>query len=331
MTKKLVRSVIAAMFLLSAVSRAQSVDELKKCVAFVFGRVHMKGPDGALVRGPDGQPIVLEGPLGTAFFVGYPDSRAGEGYAFGYVVTAKHVLRDADGNYPKNVKLRVNLAAPQTDSDLTFGEIKVTDDSGRLLWFDDKDDPQNDVAVLPTMPDPKLIDFKWIPLGMFTDSDFLKKRNVEEGDAVYLLGLMPQYYGEKRNYPVVRRGTLALLTDEAIQTGPDTRQHAYLAELASWPGNSGAPVFLNLAGFRNGSIIGGTDFHLLGLMLGYFSNVVRADIVDTRSVVGGDPSNIGISFILPASTIRKVLDSAPLRQLRDQAIKAVPPAPVKPQ
>jgi hypothetical protein len=124
---------------------------------------------------------------------------------------------------------------------------------------------------------------------------------------------------------VVRRGTLALLTDETIQTGPDTRQHAYLAELASWPGNSGAPVFLNLAGIRNGSIIGGTDFHLLGLMLGYLSNLRQANIVDTRTVVGGDPSNIGISFILPASTIRKVLDSAPLQQLRDQGIKAPQP------
>jgi hypothetical protein len=62
---------------------------------------------------------------------------------------------------------------------------------------------------------------------MFSDTDFLKKQNVQEGDSVYLFRLMPQYYGEKKNYPVVRRGTLALLTDEAIQTGPDTRQHAY--------------------------------------------------------------------------------------------------------
>lgn len=240
-------------------------------------------------------------------------------------MTAKHVLKDVDGAYLKKVKLRVNLVTPQTNSDLTFGEVAVTDDSGKLLWYDDKEDPQNDVAIFPGMPDTKLIDFKGVPVGMFADTALLRGRSVTEGDSVYLFGLMPQYYGEKKNYPVVRRGSLALLTDEAIQTGPDTRQHVYLAELASWPGNSGAPVFLNLSGLRNGAIIGGSDFHLLGLMLGYFSNMRQADIVETRSVVGGDPSNIGISYILPAAAIRKVLDSAPLQQLRDQTIKALPP------
>jgi|HubBroStandDraft_6_1064221.scaffolds.fasta_scaffold50928_2 hypothetical protein len=319
--------IIAIALLLCTSAVGQSIDDLKKCVAFVFGRVHVKSADGTLASGPNGQPLLLEMPLGTAFFVGYPDPRGGSDYLFGYLVTAKHVLKDVDGNYLKSVKLRVNLITPQTNSDLTFGEIPVTDDAGKLLWFEDKDDPQNDVAVLPALPDIKLIEFKVIPIAMFADSDLLHKRSVQEGDSVYLFGLMPQYYGEKRNYPVVRRGTLALMTDEAIQTGPDTRQHAYLAELASWPGNSGAPVFLNLSGLRNGTITGGSDFHLLGLMLGYFSNVRQANIVEARSIAGGDPSNIGISFILPASTIRKVLDSTPLQQMRDSAIKSLP-API---
>jgi hypothetical protein len=244
MTRKQLVSILVTILALSVGAGAQSVSELKKCVAFVFGQVHTKGPDG--------KPVTLETPLGTAFFVGYPDPRGGPDYSFGYIVTAKHVLRDADGTYLKSVKLRVNLIKAQTDSDLTFGEIRVADDLGRLVWFDDKEDPQNDIVVAPIVPDIKLIDFKVVPIGMFADSDLLKKRDVQEGDSVYLFGLMPQYYGEKKNYPVVRRGTLALLTDEAIQTAPDARQHAYLAELASWPGNSGAPVFPNLAGIRNG-------------------------------------------------------------------------------
>jgi hypothetical protein len=95
--------------LLPVTASAQSVDELKKCVAFVFGRIHVKASDGSLVRGPDGQPVVVEMPLGTAFFVAYPDARGGSNYTFGYIVTAKHVLKDADGTYLKSLKLRVNL------------------------------------------------------------------------------------------------------------------------------------------------------------------------------------------------------------------------------
>jgi hypothetical protein len=289
MIKPTLRYLAAALILMLGMAHAQSVDELKKCVAFVFGRVHVKAPDGTLMRGPDGQPVMLQIPLGTAFFIGYPDKRGGENYTFGYVVTAKHVLKDVDGTYLKSVEFRVNLLKPQTDSDLTLGEIRVSDDAGRLLWFEDKNDPQNDVAIAPGMPNVNLIDFKLVPTSMFADEDLLKKRSVHEGDPVYLFGLMPQYYGEKKNYPVVRKGSLALLTDEAIQTGPETRQHAYLAELASWPGNSGAPVFLNLGGFRDGTIMSGNDFHLLGLMLGYFSNVRPADIVDSRTGFWGRP------------------------------------------
>ncbi len=174
---------------------------------------------------------------------------------------------------------------------------------------------------MPLQPDFNKLDIKLIPVELFADDELLHKQNVTEGDSLYLFGLMPQYYGDRKNYPVVRKGSLALLTDELIQTGPNTKQHTYLAEMGSWPGNSGAPVFLNLGGFRNNGIIGGSNFHLIGLMLGYFSNMRQAEIVDTRAVVGGDPSNIGISFILPASTIRKVLDSPALQQLRDADIK----------
>lgn len=267
--------------------------------------------------------MVLEGPLGTAFFVWYPDARGGSDYGFGYLVTAKHVLKDADGRYLKSVKIRVNLLKANADSDLGLGEVPVADDSGKLLWFDDQDDPQNDVAVLPALPDMGLVDFKTVPVGMFADTGLLQGRRVHEGDSLYLFGLMPQYYGEKRNYPIVRRGTLALLTDETIQTGPNTRQHVYLAELASWPGSSGAPVFLDLGGVRSGRLGFGSEYHLLGLMLGYFSNTRQADVVESRTVTAVDPSNIGISFVLPAATIRKVLDSDPLQRRRDEAIKAL--------
>lgn len=311
--------VLVVIFFLSQTALiAQSIGDLKKCVVFLFGQIHTQGPDG--------KRITLEMPLGTGFFVSYPDPRGGREYSFGYLVTAKHVLRDSDGAYLKAVSVRANLLKPTGDSDLATTEIAVTDNSGHLLWFEDKDDPQNDVVLTPGIPDPRLVEFKMVPVGMFADTNLLRERNVQEGDSVYLLGLMPQYYGKNKNYPVVRRGALALLTDEPIQTGPDTRQHAYLAELASWPGNSGAPVFLDLAGFRGGSMMLGSEYHLLGLMLGFFSNLRQANIVESRSIVGGDPSNIGISFILPAPTIRKVLDSGPLQKLRDEAIKSLVPA-----
>jgi Trypsin-like peptidase domain len=305
LVKRVLWAVLWSFLALTSNSRAQTIDELKKCVGFVFGRVHIKGADGQMAKDEHGVPIILEMPLGTAFFVLYPDKRGGDNYGFVYVVTAKHVLKDVDDTYLKSVKVRLNLKEPESNTDVGFGEIPVADGDGKLLWFDDHDDSQNDVAVFPLLPDTNKVDFKAVSVDMFADLDLMRRENVTEGDSVYLFGLMPQYYGEKKNYPVVRKGSLALLTEEAIKTGPNTRQHAYLAEMGSWPGNSGAPVFLNLGGFRNNGIQVGSSFRLLGLMLGFFSNMRQAEIVDTRTVVGGDPSNIGISLSFPLRPFAK--------------------------
>jgi hypothetical protein len=47
-----------------------------------------------------------------------------------------------------------------------------------------------------------------------------------------------------------------MMTDEEIDTlaGP---QKLFIAELQSWPGNSGSPVFLSLGGVRGSVIIAG--------------------------------------------------------------------------
>jgi hypothetical protein len=305
---------------LGSFTYCQTVEEMKKCVAFLFGQVHAPAPVGSILRDQTGRPVLLEMPLGTAFFVSYPDKRGGEDYSFFYLVTAKHVLKDADGGFLKSITIRLNMVKSENGSSVGSAEVPVTDPSGKLLWFEDKDDPQNDVVLTPLLPDQQKASFKAVPVQMFADANLLTTQHVTEGDSVYLFGLMPQYYGEKRNYPVVRKGSLALITDEEIKTGPDLRQHVYLAELGSWPGNSGAPVFLNFSGLRGSEFIGSSRFFLLGLMLGYFSNLREADLIETRTVLGGDPSNIGISYILPASTIRKVLESVDAQHARDEEI-----------
>ena len=66
----------------------------KKVVAFAFGVTHPRMPNGAPVLGPENKPLEVDGPLGTVFFVFYPDSRLGSDKGFGYLVTAKHVLKD---------------------------------------------------------------------------------------------------------------------------------------------------------------------------------------------------------------------------------------------
>jgi hypothetical protein len=86
--------------------RAQEIIEQKKSMAFAFGTIHPRNADGTPIKGPSAKPLEVDGALGTVFFVGYPDARGGPDYAFIYVVTAKHVLKDTGGG---SLNLGTNL------------------------------------------------------------------------------------------------------------------------------------------------------------------------------------------------------------------------------
>jgi hypothetical protein len=315
-----VQRTAALAILLPALLSAQEITPQKKIVAFAFGVTHPRNPDGTAILGPANRPLVLDGPLGTAFFVSYPDSRGGSDFGFAYLVTAKHVLKDADGSFLKEIRLRLNLLSPTGPQACDFiTGIPVSDEKGNLIWFHD-DDEAVDVAAFPLLPDMKKFDFKMLPISMFVDDAKLRSRQVAEGDALYFIGLMTQYYGESKNYPVVRRGTLALMTDEKIDT-PTGRQRAFIAELPSWPGNSGSPVLLNLGGMRGSTIVAGSDLSFLGILSGSFLNRFKATMLDAQTVVGGNDLNTGISFIVPAERVKAVLDSPKAQAIRDAEIQ----------
>jgi hypothetical protein len=295
----------------------QDISEQKKTVAFVFGTVHPRNSDGTPMKTADGKPLAIEQPLGTAFFVLYPDLRGGPDYGFMYLVTAKHVLKDADGRFLKDIKLRVNLKDGSRAVFITG--IPVSDSNGKLTWFQDTNDAV-DVAAIPLLPDQHKVDFKAIPRALFVDGATITSQKVTEGDALYFIGLMTQYYGESKNYPVVRRGTLALMTDEQIET-PTGLQKAFIAELASWPGNSGSTVFLSLSGLRQGGLALGTNLKFLGILSGSFLNKFKGTMLEA-TVVEGNDLNTGISFIVPAASVEAVLDSAAAQGSRDAQIQA---------
>ena len=302
--KQLVWALLAVLAFLSfqEVVIAQSLAEQKAAVTFIFGTVHPLNADKTPVKDAKGNPIELEMPLGTGFFVSYPDPRGGPDYSFVYLVTAKHVLRDFSGTFLPKLKLRLNLKSPSEQTGFDFiTEVPVRNKNGDLLWFHTEKET-DDLAVLPILPDRQKFDFKAIPISMFVDDASLKSDAVEEGDNLYFIGLMAQYYGSTRNYPVIRRGTLGLMTDEKIST-PTGMQKVFIAQLESWPGNSGSPVLLNLGGLRSNSIYAGSKLRLLGILEGNFLNKIAGSVVGNPGVTmtNGNDFNTGISFIVPAS------------------------------
>jgi hypothetical protein len=304
-----------------------AIAQQKETIAFIFGDVHPLNPDGTPKLDANHKPVVLEMPLGTGFFVTELDSRAGPGFGFTYLVTAKHVLRDFDGTFLRTVNARVNLKSPKGDSQVEFmRDIPVSSARGKLLWYHGPNEADEAVAI-DFLPNKELIDFRTIPTSMFVDEAMLKSSDVEEGDTIYFIGLMAQFYGSKKNFPVVRRGTLAMMTDEDVPspTGP---RRVFVAELQSWPGNSGSPVFLSLGGLRHGGIMTGENLRFLGILLGNFVNRIPATVVVGQQ--SDEPANVGVSLIIPAMQLTDILDSAEAQSYRDAEIKRFLKAPKSP-
>jgi hypothetical protein len=321
-------------FALALVSKAQvgmaqsimghSINEQKKAVVFIFGTIHPLNPDKSAMMDASGNRAAVNVPLGTGFFVAYADRRRRPNHDFSYLVTAKHVLLDVDGTFLPSVTIRLNLQSAAADSDFGFiRDIPVTDAQGNLLWLHSEDQAE-DVVVLPLSPDQHEFDFTTISTGMFLNDRALNSGAVAEGDDLYFIGLMEQYYGTKRNYPLVRRGTLALLTDEYIDT-PSGRQKIFIADLQSWPGNSGSPVFI-LGGRRDRPIVAGSNFGFLGMIVASFLNRFTVPLngeQPARQLETGDRANTGVTCIVPAAVIEKVLDSAPAQEDRDTRIRSL--------
>jgi len=282
----------------------------------VYGDSHIKDPK-------TGKIIHIKGALGTAFFVGYQDK---SGELFAYAVTAKHVLRDELTNkYLDSVALRVNL---KDRNDVGVYPIPVSDSNGNLLWFTDKDDPDADIAIASRHPPQNEAAWKHIDFPSFCDAEFLKKHNVTEGESAYLFGLLPQFTGTHKNYPVVRRGSIALISEEPLPIKANdkvVKEKLYVLDLPAWPGQSGSPVFLSLGGVGpNGSFTQGVAFYLLGIMLAYQQNIIPFDIIDQQpadSLSIGTNENIGISYVLPSDEIVKILNSKEAQDARGEELK----------
>ena len=333
-------------------SNERRITQQKKAVVFIFGAIHPLNPDKTPLTDENGNRVVVEVPLGTGFFVSYEDRRAGSNCRFSCLVTAKHVLQDADGSFLPRVAIRLNLKTLRQDeqnqdaqaqdwqtqhSGVGFiSNIPVTDAQGNLLWLH-SEDPAQDAVALPLSPDQREFDFETIPVGMFVNDRSLNDRSFKkqsfneqslnsgamaEGDDLYFIGLMTQYYGIKRNYPLVRRGTVALLTDENIDT-PTGPQRVIIAELESWPGNSGSPVFL-LRSLRDVSRTRSKGSNLVGMIVGSFLNRFSVPVNSSMGrLEAGDAANTGMTSIVPASVIERILDSLPAQQERDARLRGL--------
>ena len=298
-TNKLSRSISTVILLVcilrGIVIAAPMPSEVKSVVAFVY----VTGNDGNLV------------PNGTGFLVGVENPSDPNIFAV-YMVTAKHVLYK-----PKTTKFfdKVYIRLNKKDGSSEFVTTPIKP-KGRKRTVFVHNDSSVDIAVIPFLPNRAKFDFQILPDNMITTKETYKELKIREGSDVFFTGLFAPYPGAERNYPVVRFGRVALVTDEKIEW-KKKQMDLYLIEIGSYGGNSGAPVFFYLGSDREPGnlIVSSPILKLAGVMQGTFLDAHEIKVAETKKVPYA-LSSMGIAAVVPGYKLHEILFSKELKKKR---------------
>jgi len=248
---------------------------------------------------------------GTGFFV--VTQKPDKSITHGYLVTAKHVLKpdpEKDAYYPE-----IFLRLSKRSGGIEGIRLALHGKGKNKTIFTHKDETV-DIAVVPVLPKLEMYDFKVITLDLLVTRSEFKKLNIGEGADVFFTGMFTPHLGKEQNYPIMRFGRIALISDEKIQFMKKERD-LLLVDTFSFGGNSGSPVFVYLGAERQpGSlIIGPPLLKLVGIMSGtYQKGIPIKDIQTDTAQVSFD--NMGIAAVVPAEHLKEILLSDELKNLR---------------
>lgn len=249
---------------------------------------------------------------GTGFFIGARKNPSDSVY-YVNLVTAKHVLKPDINKkeFYKTVFVRLNKKVGEPE----YLRLDLYPEGKNKNVFVHAD-TSVDIAVIPALPDDKIYDFVFMPDDIMTTKDDFKTLKITEGSNVFFTGMFTPYTGEHKNYPIVRFGKVALITEEKI-LWDGIKTDLYLIESSSYGGNSGSPVFFFLGVEREpGSLfIGNPVLKLAGIMKGSFNDVKPIKVVETRAVPVSI-SNMGISAVVPAYKLYELLYSEEMKLYR---------------
>lgn len=289
------KTILITAFLICFTSFGQGIPtEVKKVVGFIY----KKNDDGKLVAN------------GTGFFVGVSDST--KQITSVNFVTAKHVIKNKEtDSFLDTIYIRLN----RKDSLSEIRNLPLYLKGPKKNVFSHKDKTV-DIAVIPVGPDPILFDYLTLPSDLLTNKKSFKELNIREGTDVFFTGMFTPFLGDKRIYPIVRFGRVALITEEKIPWDKEMT-NLYLVESSSFGGNSGSPVFFYLGTDRGGGglFVGTPELKLAGIMKGYFGENSPIKIIETQKIPVSD-RNLGIAAVVPSYFLEEILFGEEMKKRR---------------
>jgi len=256
--------------------------------------------------------------VGTGFIVRVLEPRLfdkmGKEAGYNYLVTNRHVVQPGieDGHPCRTISQSIVGNHKSPDGKLHMLPVSVPIAG---TWEFPQDDAV-DLAATNFLGDEKDWDFQVLDDSMFVTGAMLDHEDVAEGDPVLFAGLFVQYVGGSKLEPIVRSGIVAMLPRDLIDTTLKKPGHVVLAELHSFGGNSGSPVFAQVPVSR-GSLA--FNYKFLGVVAGEVYETNELTLQITTSYKGDIKANSNISMLVPAYELKALLAKPGFAQQRDAA------------
>ncbi len=266
-------------------------------------------------------------PYGTGFFVGVPYKNS-VSWQHDYLVTAKHLI---DKDKAGCNSFRVNTRD---------GVSKSVFISKSQRWYDHPTEVA-DVYVTPIDVEDDW-DMLVLPAGMIASKDIIGNDAwITTGSDVFITGFFEEFNHGLKNYPIVRKGSIAMLPKERIYSEGIGEIESYLIESRSRGGLSGSPVFwyassddldMKKVYEKKGALVPSgikpvirqNYWGLLGLIQGHF-DVKDKDKEDSDPEYDSELSykkgviNAGIASVTPSIKIEDILNIPELVKQREEA------------
>ncbi|MBU1276481.1 MAG: hypothetical protein KJ720_13995 [Proteobacteria bacterium] len=297
---KLVVVVLLGTAILGSVALAAKIpSQLKSVVTFIFVPIVDKDQKQVLAK------------IGTGFFVGVSLPHKPDRMSV-YLVTSKHIVFNKKLNKCRSViVVRLN----KKGGGFVNANLRLRKTGEKKNVFFHKDSTV-DVAVIPAVPNSTVVDYKALEVKQLATKADIAKFKIGEGTDVFFTGLFTPYIGTHKNYPIVRFGKVALLSDEKIMFGGEPMD-LYLVEVTSFGGNSGSPVYFFLGADRNPGalMLGPSIIKLAGVMQGNW-NKKKQIVYVAEGETPASLDNMGISAVVPAYKLLEILYGEELKAAR---------------
>jgi hypothetical protein len=125
-----------------------------------------------------------------------------------------------------------------------------------------------------------------------------------EGEDVVFVGMLLQVPGQQLNLPIVRKGTVGIVTEERIKHPRYGMGNYHVINLQTYPGNSGGPVWVHYDRADDGT--GNHSLYYLGIVAVGF-----AEIEEMRKLPNTDADyyvNLGVSLVTPIERILEIMN-----------------------